>query len=121
MVSKEAHDANLISESETMLIGRSSEIQGGMAVLSDPDAPSIVAIDGMEGIGKTALARTLAEISLRGQLFVKVVWERAPAKGWNGVKDFQQLTFGSVLDAIGRQLGALEIARLRLEEKEARV
>lgn len=108
---------NLPGKAYRELVGRGAEVSDIMATLRDPAGKWIVAIDGMEGIGKTALARDVAARCLEGGLFDALVWERAPSHD-GGVG---ALTFESALDTVARQLGALDVPLLRAEEKEARV
>jgi hypothetical protein len=106
------------------LVGRDALIGDIMAGLRDPAGKWIVAVDGMGGIGKTALAREVADRCLNERLFDAVVWESAPREelvGGERRKGAGTLTFEMVLDAIGRQLGALDVPRLKGAEKEARV
>jgi len=105
------------------LVGRDVFIGDIMAALRDPAGKWIVAIDGMGGIGKTALAREVTDRCISEHLFAVVVWESAPREEfareehrWTGT-----FTFETAMDAIGRQLGALDVARLKGVEKAARV
>jgi hypothetical protein len=105
-------------------VGRDELINNGMAALRDPAGKWIVALDGMGGIGKTALAREIADRALAENGFNLVIWEQASkeqlAPGDRG-KAIGTLTFETVLDSIARQLGALDVPRLKGVEKEARV
>lgn len=106
------------------LVGRDALLGDIMAALRDPAGKWIVAIDGMGGIGKTALAREVTGRCLSQRLFEVAVWESAPREEFAGVdrrKGAGTLTFETALDAITRQLGALDVPRLRRAEKEARV
>ena len=96
-----------------------------MAALRDPSGKWIVAIDGMGGIGKTALAREIADKCMTEKLFSIVIWDQAPKKS-QGLpagrgKEKGTLTFETVLNSIARQLGALDVPRLKAAEKELRV
>ena len=106
------------------LVGRDARIGEIMAALRDPAGKWIIAIDGMGGIGKTALAREVADRCLSERLFEVAVWESAPREeftGWDRRKGAGTLTFETALDAIARQLGVLDVPRLKGAEKEARV
>ena len=106
------------------LVGRDALVGAVMAALRDPGGKWIVAIDGMGGIGKTALAREIADRCLAERLFDGVVWEQAPkeqfARGEQG-QGIGMLTYETALDSIARQLGALDVPRLKGAEKETRV
>lgn len=106
------------------LIGRDALLGEVMAALRDPAGKWVVAMDGMGGIGKTALAREVADRCLVEHLFNVVVWEQAPKgelSSGNRRQGTGTLTFEIALNAIARQLGALDIPRLKGAEKEARV
>jgi len=106
------------------LVGRDILMGEIMAALRDPAGKWIVAIDGMGGIGKTALAREVVDCCLAERLFDVAVWEQAP-KEQPGLMDRGKgkgtLTYETTLDTIARQLGALDVPRLKGAEKEARV
>jgi hypothetical protein len=107
------------------LIGRDILMGNVMAALRDPSGKWIVGVDGMGGIGKTALARETADRCVSENLFNIIVWDQAPKES-RGLptgkgKDRGTLTFETVLDSIARQLGALDVPRLKGPEKELRV
>lgn len=105
----------------TELVGRDALVNQIIDALRDEGGRRMVGIDGMGGIGKTALAREVAEICLHEGDFDALVWASAarsefPSEGGSGL-----LTLSSVLDTIARHLGVPEIAKLPLAEKKARV
>ncbi len=106
------------------LVGRDARIGEIIAALRDPAGKWIVALDGMGGIGKTALASEISSRALAERLFDMVVWEQAPkaplGPGDRG-KSIGALTYDTVLDSIARQLGMQDVPRLKGAEKEARV
>ena len=107
------------------LIGRDILIGDILAALRDPAGKWIVAVDGMGGIGKTALAREIADRCSSENLFDTVVWDQAPKES-QGLptrkgKGKGTLTFETVLDSIARQLGALDVPPLKGPEKEIRI
>jgi hypothetical protein len=85
----------------------------------------MVGIDGMGGIGKTALAREVAVRCAEEKLFTRVIWEQAPRKyprGRFGAKrGGEKFTYSTVLDKIARQAGAMEILNLNKKEKEVQI
>jgi len=104
--------------------GRDSLLDEIIAVLDNTHDTIMVAIDGMGGIGKTALAQEIASRCLQNNMFEVVVWEQAPKSQLVLNKESETLPFNlvTILDAIGRRLGALDIIRLKsLEEKKARL
>lgn len=106
------------------LIGRDKYLGKIMSALRDPSGKWIVGIDGMGGIGKTALAREVAERCKKEHLFNSFVWIQAPKESFplsNGDKGIGSLTFEAVLDNIARQFGALDVPKLKPPEKEARI
>lgn len=107
------------------LIGRDILIGNVLAALRDPSGKWIIAVDGMGGIGKTALAREIADRCTSEHLFDAVVWDQAPKESpgmpTGKGKDKGTLTFETVLDSIARQLGALDVPRLKGPEKEIRL
>jgi len=122
MSDQRAQWSNLPGKAYRELVGRDAELSDIMAALRDPAGKWIVAIDGMGGIGKTALAREVADRCLNERLFDAVVWESAPREEFLGgerPKRVGTLTFETVLNAIGRQLGALDVPRLKGAEKKA--
>lgn len=112
----------LPSRAYRRLLGRDVLIAEALSALRDPTGKTIVAIDGMGGIGKTALARELANIALEHKLFDQVVWEQASKEHvitksiLNKASDFDEL-----LDAIARKIGTLDVVQLQGMEKYERL
>lgn len=116
--------SQLPSKGYTELIGREKFLGDILAALRDPSGKWMIGIDGMGGIGKTALAREVAERCQKENLFGNFVWIQAPKDPFpltSDEKGVGSLNFETVLDHISRQLGALDIPKLKLAEKEARV
>lgn len=106
------------------LIGRELLVEDLLAALSDPAGKRMVAIDGLGGIGKTALAREVVDCALAEQQFEQAVWVQAPREEFidqTRSKRTGTLTYDTVLDSIARQLGAVEVFKLRGNEKEVRL
>ncbi len=105
-------------------IGRDALMKEIMSALQDPDGRRIVTVDGLGGMGKTALALEVAEQCLKNHLFEAVVWESAIETGRSDEKynEYEPLlTFEMILDAIGFQLGDCDISKLKGIEKERQV
>jgi hypothetical protein len=103
-------------------IGRKGSLDKVFAALEDPEAHWIIAIDGIGGVGKTALAREVVNRSLEAGDFYAVVWESAKPEEFTGGGTQEQFTadidFDNLLDLIGRKLGYFEVASKRtIEEK----
>lgn len=116
--------SQLPGKSYRELVGRDMLVGEVMAALRDPAGKWMVAIDGMGGIGKTALAREVADHCLSERLFEAVVWEQAPKEhvaGGDRERGRGGLTYETVLDSIARQLGVLDVPGLKGSEKEAQV
>jgi hypothetical protein len=120
MISPSRPASQLPGKSYRELVGRDARLGEMMAALRDPAGKWIVAVDGIGGIGKTALARESAERCLTEHLFDMVVWERASNEE-EIRKGNIPMTFETALDAIGRKLGAPDVTHLKGAEKEARV
>jgi len=99
--------------------GRDALLDEIMSVLREPDRKPIIGLDGMGGIGKTALAREVVERCLAENLFDTVIWE--PKSSEIGLRMIRPLTWVSLMAAIGRQLGAPDIQSLPDVGKEARL
>jgi len=103
------------------LAGRDSLVNTTLAVLNDVHARAIVTIDGVGGIGKTALAQEIALICHKKKLFDNVVWLSAAKGNFQSIGIPPALTLDAVLNAIGHQLGVDDITQLPAIEKEMRI
>ena len=102
----------LPSKSYRELLGRQDDIDNIMSALLDESGRRIISIDGIGGIGKTALAQEVVEQALNNK-FSDVVWLTAAEK-----EGSVKMTFDSVLDGIADQLNAPSLLKL---EGEARL
>lgn len=116
--------SHIPSKTYRKLVGRDVLVDEAMAALLDPSGRWIVAIDGMGGIGKTALAREIADRCWKEDHFGAVVWmsaarsEPTPAAH----REISMLNFEAVLDTIARELEEPGISKLKTKrEKESRV
>lgn len=102
--------------------GRRCELK---AFLRAADAAYLVALDGMGGIGKTALARAAAEELVREGRFGRVVWITAQqgAFAWGRTQEraLPALTYAAFLDELARAVRVTGTAALPQDEQEARL
>lgn len=113
----------LPSRSYRELVGRNAVIDQIMDVLRDTEGRWVIGVDGLGGIGKTALAIEVANRCLEEKLFDIAVWSRATDTNPldNSEARGGLMTFQTILDAIGFQLGSTNISKLVGEKKEAQV
>jgi len=112
-------DALLPSKQYLRFFGRDTLLDEIMSTLREPNRKKIIGIDGMGGIGKTALAREVAERCINERLFDTVIWEPQHAKlslGTGVGLDWVALTV-----AIGRQLGSPAIQGVAPERRQERL
>jgi len=102
------------------LIGRTDQVDGILDCLGDADRNLMVAVDGMGGIGKSALAYEVVSRALGGKLFEAVVWVAEDAYAGRAQTPWG-VTSEEVLNTIGTRLGAKEVAGQKLAQKEERV
>lgn len=104
------------------LVGRDALVGEIMAALRDPNGKWLVGLDGIGGIGKTALAREIADLCQKENLFTLVIWEQAPKEQSRfNVNAGGTLTFETVLDTIARQIGASDLIHMKMDEKVERI
>lgn len=107
------------------LPGREQDLNQLLKVLQDPQGPPAVVIDGLGGIGKTAMAVELARRALRQGSFEGAVGDSAKQEILTGGEIVQvneaTLDFDGLLDAIARQLERWEIPTMKKDEKRAAI
>jgi len=93
-----------------------------MAALRNPSGKWIVGLDGIGGIGKTTLAREVADRCAMEALFDTIVWIQSPKEQLDSVEYVRgaskDLTFESVLDSIVHWLDAVHASNLAERDKE---
>ena len=104
---------------------RDVELERLMGVLRDPKGRQIIAIDGLGGLGKTAMAVEIGRCCLQEGLFRRVVGESAKQERLVGetiekiLEAPAELGFNELLDAIARQLGRGDIVTMKPRGKQA--
>jgi len=106
------------------LVGREALVDDIVTSLGDPNGRWLVTIDGMGGMGKTALALEVVAQCKQRQVFDAIVWvnsikEEQNRKQQNGDEKQTRpsLSFGVVLNAVARELDAMRITHLTECEK----
>lgn len=116
---------NLPPPTYTRLFGVADKLAALRAALGDTRGKWLISVEGLGGLGKTALAREAMEWAAHSGAFEDLVWETAKQEifTWKGIERRERpaLTFEGLLDAIALQLGYPEIPRMRFEEKRESV
>ncbi len=99
--------------------GRAVIVDEIMDALRDPEGRWAIGIDGMGGIGKTSLARAIADRSLNEMLFEGIIWE--PRFTHFSYGTTTPTRWADLFVAIGRQLGAPDLHRLPDLERVSRL
>ncbi len=103
------------------LIGRLNELDHLLTILKEPDRKSIVAIVGLGGIGKTALAREIVDHCGGGKTFDYIVWTSSKTEHFIGERIVKTLgfkfTFDVLLSDIARYCNRLEITHMPMDHK----
>ena len=114
---------NLQRPDYRQFIGREKYIEDIMAKLSQRFF--VVSIDGIGGVGKTALASEIAHKCVEGKIFDAVVWISAKKKrlALTGIDDIvpSLTTYENLINAILEVLGYTTSTSMCLEEKQKKV
>ncbi len=106
-----------------LLPGREQGLNQLLTALQDPQGPLMVTIDGLGGLGKTAMAVELARRTMKHGLFEGVVGDSAQQELFAGEEIIHvreaTLDLNLLLDSIARQLGHWELPALKVDEKRA--
>ena len=113
-------DTNFRTKPYLSLIGREKQISEIIACLKDSNGSRIVAIDGMGGIGKTALALEIASRCMAIKIFGTVLWitDDLPI---NLQESPEQVSLEMIYNKLGRSLGLPEFSTLSFTEKIKRL
>ncbi len=103
------------------LVGREALVAELVDVLFDPDGRWCVAIDGLGGIGKTAVALEVVQHCLEHSPFVHIIWLSAAVQREKSDTLQTSFSFEDVLNGIALQLNLPEIVKLPRLEKEKRL
>jgi hypothetical protein len=91
------------------LIGRDAQRRELLALLGDPHAHPLLAVDGAGGIGKTALIYDVALECRKRKLFDHIIWADASA---GHPDEVDALSLERILRLVGSQLGLSGFAQL---------
>lgn len=113
--------ASIPDERYYTLPSREQILEDLLITLQDSQGTAVIVIDGLGGMGKTALAAELARRALAKGWFTGLVGDSAKQEILTGGQIVQlkeaTLDFDSLLNGIARQLGQWEIPTLSKEEK----
>ena len=116
-------ERNLPPATYTRLFGVSQPLAQVLEALVDPSGRWLVAIDGLGGLGKTALAHAVARQAAQTGRFAGLAWETASQATfvWGEVRPSPRsaLTLDTLLEAIARQLDWPDLAALPLPACQA--
>lgn len=97
--------------------GRQQLIQQIMSQLSDPDGRHLIGIDGIGGIGKTALAHEIVMLCRNRRSFNKFVWISAATNRWLAPTPTVEFNFETILQILIVQMGYPELLEKTLYEQ----
>lgn len=106
-------------------VGRFEQMDELMGALRDPKRKPMVAVIGLGGIGKTALAREVVERCGQEELFDYIVWTSSKTEHFIGERiiatEVSGYSFDELLSDIGRQCDRVDIAQMPPDQKQAAV
>jgi hypothetical protein len=108
----------------THLFGMDEVLARLLEYLSDRERHWVISLDGMAGLGKTALAREAAGRLVETERFADIAWVTVRPVSYTSrgsrLPDLLALTCGQVLDAIANQLGGIDLGPFPLLAKRDR-
>jgi hypothetical protein len=108
----------------THLFGMEEALSELLDCLNDPGGHWVISLDGMGGLGKTALAREAAGRVAATDRFAGIAWLAVKQEFYTAhgpeQPDLPALTCGQVLDGMARQLGGIDLRPLPLPTKRER-
>jgi hypothetical protein len=116
---------HLPPQTGTRLFGRDEVLAQLLDYLDDRGGHWVISLDGMAGLGKTALAREAAGLLAKTDRFADIAWVTVRSVSYTsrgpGQVELAALTCGQVLDTIASQLGDTDLSLLPLPAKRYRV
>jgi len=116
---------HLPPQTRTRLFGLDQKLAQLLSYLDDHDGHWVISLDGMAGLGKTALAREAAGRLTETDRFSDIAWVTVGPGSYTSrgprQLDLPALTCGQVLDTIATQLGGIDLGPLPLLAKRDRV
>lgn len=102
-------------------VGRSKHLDSFLDELRNPSGPRLLGIDGLGGIGKTALAYEIAQRASNTGAFETTIWISAAVSSQTDYVPLENraLTFEGILNLIARRLGHPNPGALSLEDRMA--
>ena len=113
---------NLPAATCTRLFGVTGMLRRVQSWLQDPNGPVLISVEGVGGLGKTALARAAVEATLRAGNWADLAWISVADHAlhpWRPRSDAAPLDPEPVLEQIAWQLGLEEVAALAPARRRA--
>jgi NB-ARC domain len=114
--------SNIPPQTYHHLIGRRDEIHNIMGALREPESKRAIVVAGLGGIGKTALAREVAERCRRNKSFDRVVWASFKKELFVGERitriESRDYSFDELLSDIFRQCASMIVTKLPADPKQ---
>lgn len=131
---KEAHDRRRVNylcrhlppPEQTKRFGIEALVQQIVSLLITPEQPAFVSIEGLGGIGKTTLARTVAEVCAYQGAFQDILWVHARQTRFTDQGRFEAIsdpvqTNEEILFRLAAQLGLTDTSGLAVAQLHGRL